>query len=127
MNPNVLIGVTVIFVLLVAACGVWMNASSNAVDKSVDHAVELTCYDYGRDGAYGETKVAPYTDEHCADVYEDAYRDGSRQLRSAAGGTVASSADTPDVPGLRVVQITRTRAKMLISWARVGGRRILTS
>jgi hypothetical protein len=77
MGSNVLIGVTVVFVLLVAGCGLWMNAASNTVDKTIDHAVRLICYDYGyADGANGNTKGAPYTDERCVEVYSGAYEDG---------------------------------------------------
>ena len=78
MNANVLIIVTVLFVLLVAGCGLWMNAASNTVDKTVDRAVRLMCYDYGfSDGANRNVKTPPYTDEPCAEVYSDAYADGA--------------------------------------------------
>ncbi len=77
MNPNVLIGVTVVFVLLVAACGLWMNTASKTVEKTIDHSWELICYDYGyRDGAHGAPKGAPYTDKRCVEAYTDAYDDG---------------------------------------------------
>jgi len=77
MNANVLIGVTVIFVLLIAGCGLWMNAASNTVDKTIDHAVKLMCYDYGySDGANDNVNSPPYTDKRCVEVYSDAYEDG---------------------------------------------------
>jgi hypothetical protein len=77
MGSNVLIGVTVVFVLLVAGCGLWMNAASSKVDETIDHAVKLVCYDDGfGDGAAGGGKFPPYTDERCVEVYTDAYDDG---------------------------------------------------
>jgi hypothetical protein len=80
MNSNVLIGITVIFVLLVAGCGLWMNAASNEVDKTIDHAVELLCYDSGySDGASGTNKPPPFSDDRCVEVYSGAYSDGLGQ------------------------------------------------
>jgi hypothetical protein len=77
MGSQVLIGVTVVFVLLVAGCGLWMNAASQKVDETIDHAVRLICYDEGfSDGANGRPKFPSYSDERCVEVYGDAYDDG---------------------------------------------------
>ena len=47
---NWLLGGTVVFVLLVAACGVWMQVASKTVEDTVDHAVQVICYDSGYGG-----------------------------------------------------------------------------
>src|SRR2546428_6270464 len=44
---NWLLAITVLFVLLIAACGIWMNAASKSVDKTVDFGFRVTCYDAG--------------------------------------------------------------------------------
>ena len=78
MNANVLIGVTVIFILLIAGCGLWMNAASETVDETVDHAVRVICYDSGFGAGAGEERPAPpYDDNRCLALYSDGYADGS--------------------------------------------------
>ena len=42
---NWLIAVTVIFVLLIAGCGIYMNAASNTVDKTIDYTTRVICYE----------------------------------------------------------------------------------
>jgi len=77
MNANVLIGVTVVFVLLVAACGIWMSAASKSVEDTVDFATRVICYDSGfGDGAGGGLKRPPYSDSRCVQLYADGYGDG---------------------------------------------------
>ena len=76
---NWLIAVTVIGVLLIAGCGIWMNAASNTVDKTIDYTTRVVCYDSGfGDGASAAPKSAPYTDSRCVEVYSDGYDDGKR-------------------------------------------------
>jgi hypothetical protein len=75
---NWLLGITVLFVLLVAACGVWMSVASKTVEDSIDHAVKVTCYDSGfGDGANGSLKLPPFADKRCVEVYTEAYEDGA--------------------------------------------------
>ena len=78
MNANVLMGVTVVFVLLIAGCGLWMNAASKTVDESMDMAVRVICYDSGfGDGARAERLAPPYKDDRCLALYSDGYADGT--------------------------------------------------
>ena len=78
MNTNVLIGVTLVFVLLVAACGVWMEAASKTVDETMDNAVRVICYDSGfGDGAREDPAAPPYDDKRCLELYSDGYADGT--------------------------------------------------
>jgi hypothetical protein len=77
MNASVIMGVTVVFVLLVAACGVWMNAASKSVENTMDFATRVICYDSGfGDGARDDLKAPPYRDSRCVDLYTDGYGDG---------------------------------------------------
>jgi hypothetical protein len=74
---NWLIAVTVIGVLLVAACGIWMNAASKSVENTVDFTTRVVCYDSGfGDGASGALKSPPYSDSHCVELYANGYGDG---------------------------------------------------
>lgn len=74
---NWLIGITVLFIVLVAACGVWMNAASESVDDTIDFALRATCYDTGfNDGLAGSLRLAPYDDSRCRELYFDGYGDG---------------------------------------------------
>jgi hypothetical protein len=76
-DMNWLIAVTVIFVLLIAGCGIWMNAASNTVDKTIDYTTRVVCYDSGfGDGASDALKSAPYNDSRCVDLYSEGYDDG---------------------------------------------------
>jgi hypothetical protein len=76
---NWLIAVTVIFVLLIAGCGIYMNAASNTVDKTIDYTTRVICCDSGYgDGASGALKLPPFSDARCVDVYADGYADGER-------------------------------------------------
>jgi hypothetical protein len=78
---NWLIAVTVIFVLLIAACGIWMNAASNTVDKTIDYTTRVICYDSGwGDGASSALKRPPFSDSRCVGVYADGYADGERDV-----------------------------------------------
>jgi hypothetical protein len=78
VSTNVVLGITVLFVLFVAGCGLWMNAASNTVDKAIDHSVQIMCYDYGyADGANGNAGTPPFSGEACAQVYANAYDDGA--------------------------------------------------
>ena len=78
---NWLIAVTVIFVLLIAGCGIYMNAASNTVDKTIDYTTRVICYESGfGDGASGALKLPPLSDSRCADVYADGYADGERDV-----------------------------------------------
>jgi hypothetical protein len=78
MNANVLIGVTVIFVLLIAGCGLWMNATSKSVENTMDFATRVICYDSGfGDGAREDRPTPPYDDKRCLELYSDGYADGT--------------------------------------------------
>ena len=78
---NWLIAVTVIGVLLVAGCGIWMNAASKSVENTVDFTTRVVCYDSGfGDGAGGALKVPPFSDSRCVSVYADGYADGERDV-----------------------------------------------
>jgi len=77
MNANWLLGITVIFVLLIAACGIWINAASKTAEETIDFAVRVTCYDTGfQDGARGNDELPPYDDSRCVELYSDGYGDG---------------------------------------------------
>jgi hypothetical protein len=78
---NWLIGVTVIGVLLIAACGIWMNAASKSVEDTVDFTTRVVCYDSGfGDGASDATMLPPYSDSRCVELYSDGYADGQRDV-----------------------------------------------
>lgn len=77
MNPNWLVGITVVFVLLIAACGLWVNAASKTAEETIDFAVRVTCYDTGfQDGISDNDSRPPYDDSRCVDLYSDGYEDG---------------------------------------------------
>ena len=74
---NWLLAITVLFVLLIAACGIWMNAASKSVDKTVDFGFRVTCYDAGfYDGTAAARKQPPYSDSRCVELYSNGYGDG---------------------------------------------------
>lgn len=74
---NWLLGVTVVFILLVAACGIWMNAASKSVEDTVDFTTRVVCYDSGfGDGAARAPELPPYSDSRCVELYANGYADG---------------------------------------------------
>jgi hypothetical protein len=78
---NWLVAVTVLGVLLIAACGVWMNAASKSVEDTIDFTTRVICYDSGfGDGAGGAFPRPPFSDSRCADLYSDGYADGERDV-----------------------------------------------
>jgi hypothetical protein len=78
---NWLVAVTVIGVLLTAACGVWMNAASKTVEDTIDFTTRVICYDSGfGDGAHDALKLPPYSDSRCVELYSDGYTDGQRDV-----------------------------------------------
>jgi hypothetical protein len=79
MNANILIGVTVVFVLLVAGCGLWMNSASKSVENTIDFTTRVVCYDSGfGDGARSDLAKPPYSDSRCVELYADGYGDGEK-------------------------------------------------
>jgi hypothetical protein len=81
VSSNVLIVVTVLFVLLIAGCGIWMNAASKSVENTMDFATRVICYDSGFGaGAGREPRLPPYSDSRCVDLYSDGYDDGERDV-----------------------------------------------
>jgi hypothetical protein len=78
---NWLVAVTVLGVLLIAACGIWMNAASKSVEDTIAFTERVICYDSGfGDGAGDVPERPPYDDSRCVELYSDGYRDGENGI-----------------------------------------------
>ncbi len=78
---NWLLGGSVIFVLLIAACAMMANSASKDIDTAVDNSIRVLCYDDGYyDGTAGDIESPPFDSTACLNFYTNGYNDAEDNI-----------------------------------------------